>query len=328
MNLKKLNQTELDQRMKSLAQRERHLLHEVLLTIKEIDARRSFLDMGFGSLFDYLVQCVGYSEGSAQRRIDAARLIREIPEVAAKIQSGEIKLNQISLVQKASREVYKAQSLKVTSQQKLEVINSLHNKNHSLSQQQVAAFFDLPVLQTPHQTVQADESVRIELTLSKELHAKIQHAQELLSHAVPTRDLALFLEYLADKVIKQKTILSLEANRSEPKINMKLEGRGETGESSKVSVAEVSAGTATVAVGNLPRRPSLKIAKQIRGREKCCQYVDPTTGSRCRSTWKLQVDHKRSFWAGGNHQPENLQMLCAGHNKIKYRNEARVRYLS
>lgn len=88
MNLKYLNHSDLDQRMKTLAQKERDLLHEVLMTIKEIDSRRTFLELGFGSLFDYLVVGVGYSEGSAQRRIDAARLIREIPQIAEKIQSG------------------------------------------------------------------------------------------------------------------------------------------------------------------------------------------------------------------------------------------------
>ncbi|WP_413587624.1 HNH endonuclease [Bdellovibrio sp. HCB274] len=321
MNLRKMNQTELDQRMKSLAQQERHLLHEVLLTIKEIDARRGFLEMGYGSLFDYLVQGVGYSEGSAQRRIDAARLIREIPEVATKIQSGEIKLNQISLVQKASREVYKAQSLKVTAQQKLEAINGLQNKNHAQSQQQIAAFFDLPVLQTSHQTIQADESVRVELTLSKELHAKIQHAQELLSHAVPTRDLVQFLEYLSEKVIKQK------AGQNPAKSQENIKRRVDNRTVREPSIAH-SASTATVAARAISRRPSLTVAKQIRTGQKCCQYVDPKTGKRCHSTWQLQVDHKQSYWAGGNHQPENLQLLCAGHNKMKYRTESGLRLLS
>lgn len=161
MNLKYLNNSDLDQRMKSLAQRERDLLYEVLLTIKEIDTRRTYLELGFGSLFDYLVSGIGYSEGNAQRRIDAARLIRELPQLAEKIQNGELKLNQVSLVQRASREIAKSKPLengkfengKVTAAQKLEVIESLCHKNSSESQQQVASFFELPVLQSTHQKV-------------------------------------------------------------------------------------------------------------------------------------------------------------------------------
>jgi len=51
MNLKSFSQSQLDQRIKTLAQKERDLLHEVLLTIKEIDSRKAFLELGFGSLF-------------------------------------------------------------------------------------------------------------------------------------------------------------------------------------------------------------------------------------------------------------------------------------
>ncbi|WP_168196648.1 HNH endonuclease [Bdellovibrio sp. ZAP7] len=336
MNLKVLNKLELDQRIRTLAQRERDLLHEVLLTIKEIDSRRTYLDLGFGSLFDYLVKGVGYSEGSAQRRIDAARMIREIPEIAAKIQTGELKLNQISLIQKASREVFKNQSITVTTDEKLEVIHDLCGKNHTESQQQVAAFFDLPVLQTTHQKTQADESVRIEFTLSKEAYAKVKQAQALLSHAVISADLGAFLEFLSDKVIKQKTS-SLKAKKMpETDAAITLEDKVQVGNSDKsissdkVNVSKTpnvnTRATATMAVYG--QKPSAADTKKIRLKQVCCQFVDPVTGRRCESTWRLQVDHKHSQWAGGGHRVENLQLLCAGHNRSKYRTEAGIRYLS
>lgn len=282
MNLKALNKLELDQRIKNLAEKERHLLHDILLTIQEIDCRRTFLELGFASLFEYLVNGVGYSEGSAQRRIDAARLMRETPEVAEKIQNGEIKLNQISLIQKASREASRSADQKVTAQQKSQLLKTLCGKNHSQSQQHIAAFFELPVLQTTRHSVQADESVRIELTLSKEAHAKIKMAQALISHAVPNQEIGQFLEYLAEKVINQKA-------------------------------AKMKNSTATMAATE---------------NKPCCQYVDQKTGHRCRSTWKLEIDHKQSRWAGGRDDIQNLQWLCAGHNKLKYRQEAGLRYIS
>jgi hypothetical protein len=87
--------------------KEKNLLQEILWTIKEIDSRRMYLDFGYASLFLYLTQGVGYSEGSAQRRIDGARLLKELPEISSMIQSGEIKLSQVAMVQKASRQVFK-----------------------------------------------------------------------------------------------------------------------------------------------------------------------------------------------------------------------------
>lgn len=302
MNLKVLSQSELDQRMKSLAQKEREILHEVLEAIKEIDTRRSYLEFGFGSLFEYLVQGIGYSDGSAQRRIDAARLLREVPQMAAKIQSGEIKLSQISLVQKAVREVSKNQSIKVSVAQKMEIMENICHKSHVQTQLEVAAFFDLPVVESSCQRVQADESVRVEFTLSKEAFAKIQQAQELLSHAVPTQNLAVFLEYLSDKVIKQKI-----------------------GTKSSKAVVNSRKSTANVAVNS-----SLSVAtkRELFQQQACCQWRDPKTGRACQNKWMLQVDHKRSRWASGSHDIQNLRLLCANHNKLKYRQEAGIRYLS
>ncbi|MES2801047.1 MAG: HNH endonuclease signature motif containing protein [Bdellovibrionota bacterium] len=293
MNLKNFTQSELDQRMKTLAQKERDLLHEVLLTIKEIDSRRTYLELGFGSLFDYLVCGVGYSEGSAQRRIDAARLLKEIPQIAEKIQCGEIKLNQISLVQKAAREVFKTQSVRVTADDKMELLNNLRSKSHFESQKEVASFFGLPVIELNKQKVQADESVRIEFTLSKEAFEKLKQAQELLSHAVPHQELAMFLEHVCDKIIKQKTAPKLAA----PAANM---------EATLFST----------------------LKKKVLSTQACCQFKSPITGKVCGNKWLPQVDHKHSRWAQGQNELSNLQRLCAQHNNLKYKKESGIAYKS
>ncbi|WP_413294929.1 HNH endonuclease [Bdellovibrio sp. HCB185ZH] len=81
----------------------------------------------------------------------------------------------------------------------------------------------------------------------------------------------------------------------------------------KQKSTKTSGSTATVAVDDT---------------KPCCQYVDHKTGRRCHSTWKLQLDHKQSRWAGGSDDIQNLQWLCAGHNKLKYRQETGLRYIS
>ena len=310
MNLKSFSQSELDQRIKTLAQKERDLLHEVLLTIKEIDSRKTFLELGFGSLFDYLVQGVGYSEGSAQRRIDAARLLKELPEIAEKIQSGEIKLNQISLVQKAAREVFKTQAVKVSSQDKIELLNKLGSKSHIESQKEVASYFGLPVLEQTKQKVQSDESVRVEFTLSKEAFKKLKLAQELLSHAVPTQDLATFLEHICDKVIKQKTSAQNPASvATSTTDNTRVSNKGLSSvsvdeltitSSSNNDPVQIKAKSATVAVNkrvssaaNVALAIPLARKKKVLSTQACCQYKSPITGKTCGNKWFAQVDHRQ-----------------------------------
>lgn len=60
----------------------------------------------------------------------------------------------------------------------------------------------------------------------------------------------------------------------------------------------------------------------IHHRDHVCQYVSPHTGKKCESKWQLQVDHIQPRWAGGSHDLQNLKLLCAQHNRLKYRLES------
>lgn len=70
----------------------------VLFHLKEIEKRKLFSEKKFTSMFDYCVRELGYSEGAAQRRLTASRIIIEIPEIAQKIESGSLSLTNISQV--------------------------------------------------------------------------------------------------------------------------------------------------------------------------------------------------------------------------------------
>lgn len=342
MKLQYLKNQDLDQKIKSLAAKERELLTEILEVIKEIDARRMFLDFGFPNLFEYLTCGVGYSAGSAQRRIDAARLLREEPVLAEKIQSGVLNLSQISMVQKAARQVAKERHLKVSSEEKIMLLKNLENKNQREAEKAVASFFDLPIQNEFKTKTQKDDSVRIELTISKVLFEKIQQAQALLSHTVKGNDLIDYLEYVTDRVIQQRTQPSIQIKTQD--FAIPSSGNDSKNVNSLHEHIDSQCSTATVAVKLLPAKQSgleskltpaksgnfipfsNRIKKQTLAQQKCCQYKDPRTGRQCRSLWFLQVDHKHAKWAGGDSSQENAQILCGAHNRRKYHQEVgRVR---
>src|SRR3954468_19107006 len=99
INLKELSDQQLLNKTKGLAQEERKLTTEILWHLKEVEARLLHLKMGCHSLFDYCVRELMYSEGAATRRIQAMKLLKEVPETAQAIEEGKLNLSNVSAVQ-------------------------------------------------------------------------------------------------------------------------------------------------------------------------------------------------------------------------------------
>lgn len=95
MNLKHLTDKTLLQDIKKLVQKELDSTTDVLHHLKEIERRKLFCDLGHSSMIDYAIKELGYSETSAIRRVKAARLIKEMPEISEKINDGSLSLSNL-----------------------------------------------------------------------------------------------------------------------------------------------------------------------------------------------------------------------------------------
>ena len=109
MDIHSLSNEDLTLRLEKLARTERKITHMILIHLLEIEARGLHLKMGFESLFAYLVQGLHYSESAAYRRMQAARLLKEVPatsvpELTEKMESGALNLSQLTRVQKCLKE--------------------------------------------------------------------------------------------------------------------------------------------------------------------------------------------------------------------------------
>jgi hypothetical protein len=290
MNLRKLSNETLDANLKSLVQQERELTSEILGHIAEVDRRKLYLKLSYRSLFDYLSQHLGYSNGNAQRHLDAARLLNDVPDLNERLESGKLNQSHVTLVQKAIRQKKKETRVSISKEEKQALVQQVMGKTQAESEKIVAQSLDLKIKQAPKTLHQQDGSVRLEVTLSKEQWEKLTQMRELLSNSLPAGSWEEVLEYVADKVIAQKT-----KARTEPK------------PSSNQEVISTS------------------VRKFILQRDKCCQHTNPINNRRCESKWNLQVDHIQPLWAGGTSAAENLQALCAAHNQQKYRDEAGIR---
>lgn len=289
-NLKLLSDENLDQSLFVFVRKEKEVLKEILCHIAEVDRRRLFLRLGFSSLYVYLTERMGYDGGSAQRRIDAARLSQQVPSVLESIDQGEITLAQVTFLQKSLRQ---AKECRLSLESKTELLEALKNRTLAETQVEVCKTLNIELKETPKISYQANESVRLEVTLTKEQWEKMKTMRELLSSTLPSGEWDQVLEYVAGKVIEQKT-------------------RGAKSRSSAEEKNEVGV-----------LSPRLK--RQVLQRDQCCQYQNRKTGRICASKWNLQVDHIRPRWAGGSNELSNLRAVCANHNQELYRQQAGIR---
>ena len=204
MNIKTFSNEELTNRLTKLVQTERKITHLTLECINEIELRKVHLKEGYSSLFDFLTRKMGYTPASAQRRVDGARLLRQIPEISESIENGEVHLSQVSLLQKTVREVEKQQNRKVSVSEKKEVLTKILSKNTQQTEIILAQQFNVlvPVATTQIKNHQ-DESQSLTIQLTKEEAGLLNQAKKLLSHKTKSLSLKDAILYLAQKQIDQ-----------------------------------------------------------------------------------------------------------------------------
>lgn len=94
----RLSNKELLSRLDILVRTERQTTLEILLHLGEVERRGLYLELGYGSLWDYCVEKLGYSRSAAGRRIAAARCIHRCPELRALLARNEINLMTVALI--------------------------------------------------------------------------------------------------------------------------------------------------------------------------------------------------------------------------------------
>ncbi|XGC79891.1 HNH endonuclease [Bdellovibrio bacteriovorus] len=300
MDFKNISNFELSQRLEKLVRTERRITHLILLHINEVESRRLYAEAGYDGMFAYLTKCLGYSESSAYRRLQSARLLKQIPSVAEKLESGALNLSQLTQVQKCLREEKK--STGTNSLEKTEkILLEIEHKNTFETQKVLAGGFDHPVQLIETIKPQADESVRLEITLTPNEFSELQKAKELLSHICPHGSWSDVISTLARKFNKSKLGNEVQPNGS---LTSKPDRRNDVG--------------ITTIFPRNSKRPYISIKTKralFAFANYCCQFKDKS-GNSCGSTYQLQIDHVFPKALGGSDKPENLRILCRTHNNL------------
>jgi hypothetical protein len=192
MNLTHLTDRALLSDTKALAQEYRRVTLKLLHHLKEIERRRLFSDLGYSSLFDYVVKDLGFSESSAIRRIHAARLLIEIPEIESKIESGSLTLSNLSQASHFFKE-----DKNIDLEKKKEIISQIENLSTRKCEQK---------LNDLKEGLDQKQSINIlKFELSDETITLLEDLKSLLAHRkLSQNDLMSLIFKAALKTLTQK----------------------------------------------------------------------------------------------------------------------------
>src|SRR5580704_4051438 len=99
MNIKLMTDEELWNETKKETEVERCSTLKIIAFLEEIQFRKLHLKRGYSSLHEYCVKILKYNDGSASRRINAMKLVQELPETRKSIENGSLNLTTASQIQ-------------------------------------------------------------------------------------------------------------------------------------------------------------------------------------------------------------------------------------
>jgi hypothetical protein len=319
----RLSDKELLAELKRLAHGERQSTVALVSHLAELDARRLYLAMGFGSLFSYCTEALRLSEHESYNRIEAARAARRFPLVLDRLGEGALNLSTLRLL-----------ATQLTGDNHEELVVAACGKSKRQVEELVARRFPLPpippsvrklpaprpvgafaapapttttpaanapapmtpVPQTPVTSLPprrpvvsplASDRYQIRFTASAQTCEKLRLAQDLLRHAVPDGDTAAIfdraLTVLLEDLAKKKLAATDRPGAS----------RGQSDSSRHVP-------------------GSVKRAVWLRDGGRCAFLG--RGGRRCLERGFLEFHHVKPFAAGGPPTVENIQLRCRAHN--------------
>ncbi len=287
--LRGLTDAQLETSIESVRARELATLSEMLAHLREVDRRRLYSKRGYRSLHDYAIRKLKYAEDQAHRRVSAARLVRDLPEIESKIVDGSLKLTHLTDAHTFFRKV------EHTKEEKLVVLQRLENTTRIEARK---------VLQ------REEEKARYSFEADKTLAEVVEGLRGLHPHLCfddLMKKICLLAYEKLDPSARAKTLENFRAARkSSSELPIGADSLAPSGDvvEEKSVFANREPSESTKRYIPLPVRRQVWISAQGK-----CQH--------CSSKFALEYDHIVPFALGGVSTVENLRLLCRSCNQRK-----------
>ena len=321
-SLSHLSDASLLRDLDALLARERTATAAVLAHIVEVDARRLYLPAGYPSMYEYCVERLRLSEDVACNRIRAGRAARRFPAIFEALAQGRLHLSAVVLLAPhlspenadellaAAAHQTKAEIEQLVARRfpkpdvpaRLEAIAPppwLASATEPLSPPVGALAFTDPSVPgrmetpvpRPRVAPLSAERYALQVTIGRGTHEKLRYVQALLSHRVPSGDLARVLD------------LALDA----------LMGQLEKQKFAATQTPRPPSGRPSASARHIPAHVKRAVWQRDQGR---CTFVTER-GERCRSRKFLEYDHVDPVARNGQATVGRVRLRCRGHNQLE-----------
>jgi hypothetical protein len=315
----RLSDKELLVELKRLAHSERQSTAALISHLAELDARRLYLGLGFGSLFLYCTEVLRFSEHETYNRIEAARAARRFPMVLDNLGDGALNLSTLRLLAPHLTKDNHETLVAAASGRSKRAVEELVARHYPLppippsirklppprptgayaavpttasvdsAPEAPAPVAPLPPPPTRRPLVSplAPDRYQIRFTASAQTCEKLRQAQDLLRHAVPDGDTAEIFD-------RALTVLLVDLARKKLAATERPGASGGSSDSSR----------------HIPAQVKRSVWLRDGGR---CAFVGQQ-GRRCVERGFLEFHHVKPFAAGGPATVDNIQLRCRAHN--------------
>ncbi len=314
-----MSNDELVEALKAAGRDESALVARVITMLMEVEARQVHLELACSSMFEFCVRRLNMSEGEAYRRIAAARLAKEFPEVLEALRTRRVHLTNVVLLrdlftranvnellrQTAGKTKREVEQLVATLAPKPDVRALIRKlpEGKPAATRTPSASLPMPTptptptpMLTPTRAVAepraqlaplSETRHRVQFTASNALRKKLERAQSLMRHRNVDGDLAVVVERAMDLLIAEL-------------------------EKQKLAATERPKAPASQAVKGVSASARREVVQ--RDQEQCA-FVS-SDGERCASRDFLEIDHRHPRAFGGTNEVANLRLLCRAHNRL------------
>jgi hypothetical protein len=311
--------------LSALVARDRTTTAALLAHLAEVDERRLYLPAAHPSMHSYCVHVLRLSEQSAFKRIRVARTARQFPAIFTAVAEGHLHLSGVllltpyltretvnELVEAATHKSYsEIEQLVAQRFPRSEVptrVEAVSPGNaDQLSTRTVATLFTellspgnadqlsartvAASVPRPRVTPLSPERFSVQFTMGQEMRDKLRYAQALLSHQLPSGDVAEVFDRALDAlIVKLEKTKFAATDRPRP-------GRQRASTNPRY----------------VPAHVKRAVCARDGGR---CTFMSEA-GERCPAVKLLQFDHIDEVARGGQATTDRMRLRCRAHNQYE-----------